>query len=133
MFQTLDILSEDVAHDDGLKYDLLLDKGTYDAISLMEGFGPDVRQRYLTGTANLLKDNGLFVIATCNWTDEEITQQLSSRNEINLNRVQQGRLIIWFWGLFADYTRVDMLPTPVLQFGGKQGHNVSVVIFSKKQ
>lgn len=58
---------------------MLLDKGTYDAISLMEGFGPDVRERYLTATANLLKNDGLFVIATCNWTAEEITQHMATR------------------------------------------------------
>ena len=30
-----------------------------------------------------------------------------------------------------DYARVEILPTPVLQFGGKQGRNVTVVVFQK--
>ena len=60
------------------KYDVVVDKGTFDAITLMENFGTEIRQRYLTTLTNMLIDRGLFVIATCNWTQEEITQHMES-------------------------------------------------------
>jgi hypothetical protein len=87
IFQTMDVLRDiSLKTDDekAKKYDLLLDKGTFDAVSLMEGFGPEVRNRYLDATADLLKSDGVFLIATCNWTDEEITQQMLSRTPLYL-------------------------------------------------
>ena len=81
-FQTMDVLNEDaIGTQDSEKFDLLLDKGTFDAISLMEDFGSAVRGRYLNATSNLLKEDGLFLIATCNWTSEEIMQHMATRIE----------------------------------------------------
>lgn len=65
-----------------MKYDLLLDKGTFDAISLMEDFGSAVRERYLKATQNLLKKDGLFLIASCNWTIDEIGQHMATCTEL---------------------------------------------------
>ena len=31
----------------------------------------------------------------------------------------------------AGYTVTSVIPTPVLEFGGKKGHNVTVVAFGK--
>ena len=73
--QTLDILGPETTPD--TKYDLLLDKGTFDAISLMEDFGPTHLERYLSATSEFLTDDGIFIIATCNWTQEEIIQHMA--------------------------------------------------------
>ena len=80
----MDILNDVETNDDDMKYDLLLDKGTFDAISLMEGFGTTVRDRYLKSTWNLLKKDGLFLITTCNWTSDEIVQHMATCKELIL-------------------------------------------------
>lgn len=83
IIQTMDVLSEGgVDSEDHEKYDLLLDKGTFDAISLMEDFGSAVRERYLKATSSLLKEDGLFLIATCNWTINEIMQHMETCIEL---------------------------------------------------
>jgi len=109
-YKTLDILHPVESSGDNNYYDLLLDKGTYDAISLMEDFGPTIRQRYLSTISDMLTPDGLFLIATCNWTREEIIQHVDKY-----------------------YTPLEVIPTPSMQFGGKQGNTVSVVVFKKKQ
>jgi hypothetical protein len=82
----MDVLSDEVAEpSDRKRYDLLLDKGTFDAISLMEDFGSEIRERYLKTTCNLLKEDGLFLITTCNWTCEEIVQHMATCTELILN------------------------------------------------
>ncbi|KAI9554183.1 hypothetical protein GHT06_019455 [Daphnia sinensis] len=108
-YKTMDVLSEGaVGSEDHGKYNLLLDKGTFDAISLMEDFGSAVRERYLKATSSLLKEDGLFLMATCNWTIDEIVQHMA-----------------------AYYSRTEVIPTPSMQFGGQQGNKVSVVVFRK--
>lgn len=133
----MDVLSDDLADPhDHMKYDLLLDKGTFDAISLMEDFGSAIRERYLKTTCSLLKENGLFLITTCNWTSEEIVHHMATRTELILYfRLFPSNLcwcITYCFLNFSDYSRTEVLPTPSLQFGGKQGNKVSVVVFRKK-
>jgi len=72
------VLSNTERFDEMKQYDLVIDKGTFDAITLMEDFGPLVRERYINATRQLLKDDGLFLIATCNWTQEEIIQHMET-------------------------------------------------------
>ena len=79
----MDILSDTAVNNgNGKKYKVLLDKGTFDAISLMENFGSSMRERYLKTTDNLLEDDGFFLIVTCNWTTDEIVQHMASRTEL---------------------------------------------------
>ncbi|XP_057375140.1 EEF1A lysine methyltransferase 2-like [Daphnia carinata] len=108
-YKTIDVLSEGaVDSEDHGKYNLLLDKGTFDAISLMEDFGSAVCERYLKATSSMLKEDGLFLMATCNWTIDEIVQHMATY-----------------------YSRTEVIPTPSMQFGGQQGNKVSVVVFRK--
>ena len=134
--QTMDVLSDEVAEPpDHMKYDLLLDKGTFDAISLMEDFGSEIRERYLKTTCSLLKEDGLFLITTCNWTGEEIVKHMATCTELILNcrlfPTDLCEFINYFGFYFSDYSRTEVLPTPSMQFGGKQGNKVSVVVFRK--
>lgn len=81
--KTLDVLGDVTTNNEvNMKCDLLLDKGTFDAISLMEDFGSEVRERYLKACHNLLKKDGLFLIATCNWTIDEIEQHMATCTEL---------------------------------------------------
>lgn len=131
----MDVLSEgSVDSEDHDKYNLLLDKGTFDAISLMEDFGSAVRDRYLKATSSLLKDDGLFLIATCNWTIDEIEQHMATCIELILNcrlfPTDLCRSIICVFH-FSGYSRTEVIPTPSMQFGGQQGNKVSVVVVRK--
>jgi len=108
-YKTLDLLSDAADNIGHQKYNLLLDKGTYDAISLMEDFGPTLRQRYLSTTSEMLEEDGLFLIATCNWTREEIIKHMEN-----------------------CFTPMEVIPTPSMQFGGQQGNTVSIVVFKKQ-
>ncbi|KAI8083663.1 S-adenosyl-L-methionine-dependent methyltransferase [Thamnidium elegans] len=63
------------------QYQIVLDKGTYDAISLhpdqvqakKEGVdGP--REKYVESVHRMIDPNGLFLITSCNWTKEELIE-----------------------------------------------------------
>jgi len=55
-------------------WDLILDKGTYDAIALgqKDGGGQSPAARYPGRLARLLKAGGLFLITSCNFTEDEL-------------------------------------------------------------
>ena len=65
-FQKLDFLTDSL----NTKFDLILDKGTFDAISLSskESF----KEVYLSQIANHLSKNGIFLITSCNFNQEEL-------------------------------------------------------------
>lgn len=89
-------------------FDVIVDKGTYDAISLSEN-GLENRKKYINNVYNLLKSNGLLVLTSCNWTKGELDKQY-------------GEKFVCF----------DVIPTPQFQFGGSVGNVVTCVIFKKK-
>ncbi|XP_063836295.1 EEF1A lysine methyltransferase 2 [Ostrinia nubilalis] len=93
----------------GKKFGLVHDKGTYDAISLNPDNAKEHRQKYIQQVADMVTEQGLFVITSCNWTEEEIINHFSEK--FNLKKV---------------------LPTPQFKFGGKVGSVVSSVVFVKK-
>lgn len=76
----------DPIHLEPAVYDVILDKGTFDAITLMEGFGQVVRDRYVKNVSALLKENGHYIIATCNWTRNEIVQHMSASMTLTFPR-----------------------------------------------
>jgi SAM-dependent methyltransferase len=56
-------------------FDVLLDKGTFDAISLsseVDASGRRICELYSQCVMPLLKPNGIFLITSCNWTEEEL-------------------------------------------------------------
>ncbi|KAF9052502.1 S-adenosyl-L-methionine-dependent methyltransferase [Hymenopellis radicata] len=55
-------------------WDLLLDKGTYDAIALggKDEQGRSPAYQYPQRAARLLKDGGFFLITSCNFTEDEL-------------------------------------------------------------
>lgn len=59
----------------GAPYDVCLDKGTYDAICLCADDVDVKKQRYVDNVYALTKDEGLFIITSCNWTREELLAQ----------------------------------------------------------
>lgn len=90
-------------------YDVIHDKGTYDAISLNKN-AKEYRMRYLENVEKSLNDQGFFIITSCNWT----------RNELDLH-------------FCKHFSCVDVLPTKQFQFGGKTGNVVTSVAYKKIQ
>ncbi|XP_063611517.1 EEF1A lysine methyltransferase 2-like isoform X1 [Penaeus indicus] len=108
-YETVDLLAEHKKSElTGRKYDVTHDKGTYDTISLSPEDAETKRQQYIKEVYKLTKDQGLFIITSCNWTEEELISHVS------------------------DYFSVDeVIPTPTFSFGGKVGSVVTSIVFKK--
>ncbi|KAK8387560.1 hypothetical protein O3P69_018239 [Scylla paramamosain] len=92
-----------------IEYDVCHDKGTYDAVSLCPDDPSSKRAAYMKAIHRMTRKNGLFIITSCNWTQEELSEQ------------------------FSDYFIVEhIIPMPTFMFGGKVGSRVSSVVFKKK-
>ncbi|KAI9581330.1 EEF1A lysine methyltransferase 2 [Glossina fuscipes] len=121
-------LAEKIAHDQGLtirysvadlmdvqacsllgEFDIIHDKGTYDAVSLCPHNPKEKRLLYMDTVCRLMGCNGIFIITSCNWTEEE--------------------LIKAFQNLFTKYCTI---PTPSFKFGGTIGNVVTSIVFKKK-
>uniref|UniRef100_A0A1B6KAE0 Protein-lysine N-methyltransferase g.4659 n=1 Tax=Graphocephala atropunctata TaxID=36148 RepID=A0A1B6KAE0_9HEMI len=105
-FMLCDIVGEEV---DLRDYKVVLDKGTYDAISLSPENAHAQRKAYKANLTKLLRPEGLFVIASCNWTEEELRQHFDS-----------------------DFAVSAVIPAPKFQFGGKVGSSVTTLVFQHK-
>ena len=62
------------------QYDVVLDKGTYDAICMNPDDTQNQRQKYQQAVSRLVHSGGLFVITSCNWTQAELLQQFDTGN-----------------------------------------------------
>lgn len=61
------------------KFDVVFDKGTYDAISLDPEGARVLREKYIHNVSRMLNDESLLAITSCNWTKEEILRHFSKR------------------------------------------------------
>ncbi|XP_063443516.1 EEF1A lysine methyltransferase 2-like [Mytilus trossulus] len=93
----------------GHTYKVCVDKGTYDAISLMPSDEIPARQSYLQTLKRLMTSESLFIITSCNWTQDQLVE---------------------FFG--SDLHLHDKIKTPSFQFGGKTGNTVTSLIFKLK-
>ncbi|XP_074502252.1 EEF1A lysine methyltransferase 2 [Sebastes fasciatus] len=89
-------------------FDVCIDKGTFDAISLNPDNSKDGKKLYVQAVKDALKDKGFFAITSCNWTKEQL-----------LDRFSEG------------FEFVQELPTPSFQFGGKTGNSTTALIFKR--
>lgn len=77
-FQHVNLTSEENEMSlSGETFDLCHDKGTYDAISLCPDDAQKKRLAYIKAVHHITKENGLFVITSCNWTQNELIQHFS--------------------------------------------------------
>ena len=72
-----DILKEECLQEMAGLMDVVLDKGTYDAISLSPEEAKTKRQEYTKSVLKLLKRNSIFIIVSCNWTQDELKDHFS--------------------------------------------------------
>ncbi|THH13056.1 hypothetical protein EW146_g7130 [Bondarzewia mesenterica] len=95
-------------------WDLLLDKGTYDAIALgdKDDSGRSPMSRYPTRAARLLRPGGLFLITSCNFTEEELKADFVTPE--------------------TDLVYHSRIKFPSFSFGGQSGNVYSSIAFEKK-
>lgn len=109
-FDAWDVLEDEPRREWEGGFDVVLDKGTFDAISLSGGEGRRACEGYRERVEPLVKEGGWLVVTSCNWTEEELG--------------------LWFGGgAFVVRGRVEY---PVFKFGGGTGQSISTVCFRKE-
>lgn len=94
-------------------FDVVLDKGTFDAISLSQETAQDGRricEQYREKMLPLLRKEGYFLITSCNWTEDELKA--------------------WF-EVEDVFMTCDRIEYPSFTFGGKKGSSVVTLCFQK--
>ena len=107
-FDTLDILDEQSIDKFSDKFRVIVDKGTFDAISLSETAARD-KELYVKHSSLMMKEGALLLMTSCNWTESELVTHFSSH-----------------------FTHLETVPTPTFTFGGKTGSSTTFCIFKKK-
>ena len=94
-------------------FDVVLDKGTFDAVSLsgeVDEQGRRICEGYRERVERLVNKGGYVLVTSCNWTEEELGE--------------------WFTrGDLEIFGRVEY---PTFKFGGQIGQSVCSVCFKKK-
>lgn len=115
---------------------VVLDKGTYDAISLhpdqvqakKDGVaGP--REKYVESVHRMIDPQGLFLITSCNWTKEELIENFKTRKCFFFYNVEDCFLILFL----TDFTFHSSVKYPTFQFGGQSGSTICTIAFSPNQ
>ncbi|KAG5924247.1 hypothetical protein E4U61_001095 [Claviceps capensis] len=106
-------------------WDIVLDKGTFDAVSLSEErteSGRRLCEVYPERVLPLLRKGGLFLITSCNWTEDELTKwfAVGSRDGEDGASREEGR--------FVPAGRVQYR---TFSFGGVKGQTISTLCFRK--
>ncbi|TRY55381.1 hypothetical protein DNTS_034403 [Danionella cerebrum] len=89
-------------------FDVCIDKGTFDAISLSPEDREEAKKRYVASLRTVMRPNSFFIITSCNWTKEQLLQIFKHGLEL-----------------------VHELPTPLFQFGGVTGNTVTALVFKR--
>lgn len=96
-------------------FDIVLDKGTFDAISLADDAKETrVCQRYPDIVRRLIRKGGFLVVTSCNWTEEELVKWFTGPGD------EADRFGVW--------GRVEY---PRFRFGGQEGQGVCTVCFQR--
>ena len=112
-FQQWDIMSDEALGERGEGFDVVLDKGTFDAISLCEekdAEGKRVCEGYRGRVEGLVRRGGLLLVTSCNWTEEELRAWFASDELVLDGRIRY----------------------PTFNFGGRSGQSISSVCFKRK-
>ena len=114
-FEEWDILNQQPGQwlEDG--FDAVLDKGTFDAISLSsetDQQGRRICETYRDRITPLIRPGHFFIITSCNWTRDE--------------------LLNWFVAADGQLEFFDEAKYPIFTFGGHQGQSVCTLIFKRR-
>ena len=56
------------------KFQIAIDKGTYDAVGLCPDNPKEKRYLYKDFLCSILQENATFIICSCNWTTQELIE-----------------------------------------------------------
>lgn len=108
-FKVADLLSDNAVEQLG-KFKICHDKGTYDAVSLMENAKPK-REKYIANVASLMDgDDAFFIITSCNFTEDELMAAFES-----------------------TFVKHALIPAQTFRFGGKVGSVTTSLVLKRKQ
>lgn len=98
------------------RFDVVLDKGTFDAISLSDTRHPTSGKRlfevYAQQVVGYMTKDAKLVVTSCNWTQEELIARLTGDGHLRVHAFFKA-------------------PKKTFQFGGKTGSTTSQVVFRR--
>ncbi|KAA8904448.1 hypothetical protein TRICI_005498 [Trichomonascus ciferrii] len=109
-FQQADFLTDGTWNKDNQKWDIVMDKGTLDAIALSDAKyeGKTGVERYPEMVRQFIKDSGSLLVTSCNFTEDELIKSMTKDGLFKLN---------------------DRVHYPTFQFGGVQGSTICTIEF----
>ena len=107
-FERWDILGDERREEWEGTWDVVLDKGTFDAVCLS---GKREEGRYVERVEELVRKGGLVVVTSCNWTEEELGK---------------------WWEGGGGLKTVGRVAYPVYSFGGGKGQTVCTMCFRRE-
>jgi EEF1A lysine methyltransferase 2 len=125
-FEVLDLIHSDPVTQpwwpsDAGGFDLVLDKGTFDAISLSSETtnSPHRHQRrvcevYPGKVVEMIKPGRFLLVTSCNWTEDEVVHWFTA------SEGTVGRLEVW-----------GKVKYPKYKFGGQEGQGVASICFRR--
>jgi hypothetical protein len=99
-------------------FDIVLDKGTFDAISLADettaSANTHICHQYPVVASKLVRPGGYLIVTSCNWTEDELVHWFTTATKT-------AELEVW-----------HRLEYPRFRFGGVEGQGVCTVCFRRK-
>ncbi|KAK4044635.1 S-adenosyl-L-methionine-dependent methyltransferase [Parachaetomium inaequale] len=106
-------------------WDLVLDKGTFDAVSLSgehDSLGRRICEGYGARVLQLLRTGGIFLVTSCNWTEAELRDWFESKTQPTTTTET---------GATARLRLAGRIEYPSFRFGGVKGQTISTLCFEK--
>jgi hypothetical protein len=100
-------------------FDIVLDKGTFDAISLSDettaSANTHICHQYPVIASKLVRPGGYLIVTSCNWTEDELVHWFTTASKTS-------ELAVW-----------HRLEYPRFRFGGMEGQGVCTVCFRRNE
>lgn len=103
-------------------FDIVLDKGTFDAISLSDATtisgttaNTHICHQYPVIASKLVRPGGFLIVTSCNWTEDELVHWFTTA-------MNTAELEVW-----------HRLEYPRFRFGGMEGQGVCTVCFRRRR
>ncbi|EFE35536.1 S-adenosylmethionine-dependent methyltransferase, putative [Trichophyton benhamiae CBS 112371] len=103
-------------------FDIVLDKGTFDAVSLSaEGGSRRICEKYPGVALGLVRKGGFLIITSCNWTESELVSWFTAKDHGDGDGDGHG------------FTVYDQVEYPKFRFGGREGQGVCTICFQRNR